>query len=130
MPFGFTLPFTASTGSVGYFQMTEDEVSAVKQNLRSLLITNWGERPMRYTFGCNLREFLFDQKTEELRSRINDRILTQVAAWMPFVSVENVQVFFSGEVELVPENGVGLRIIFRLASRPDLSNILDIVVSS
>jgi phage baseplate assembly protein W len=124
MPVGFTLPFQPTTGSLGLFQMTEDEFSAVTNDIRSLLVTNWGERPMRYNFGCNLREFLFEPKTGgELRQKIADRVLSQLSLWLPFVIVDELNVLFSEDDPSVPENGIKVRITFRLTSKPELDPI-------
>jgi phage baseplate assembly protein W len=129
MPIGLTLPFARSTGSVGYFEFTEDELQAVHQNLMSLLVTNWGERVMHYNFGCNLVEFLFEPRTRELRERIGDRILSQVTTWVPFISVDVLNVFFTEDDPAVPENGIGVRIEFRLTSRPDLGSVFSHVLN-
>ena len=55
MAIGFSFPFQVATGSLGYFSVTEDELSAVDANLKSLLLTNWGERVMHFEFGGNLK---------------------------------------------------------------------------
>lgn len=128
MPIGFTLPFAKSTGSLGYFEATQDEISAVRENLKSLLLTNWGERVMHYNFGCNLKEFLFQPRTDELRDRISDRVQTQISTWLRFITVDELQVFFAEDSTDVPDNGVGVHIKFRLTERPDLTSLLDIVV--
>jgi phage baseplate assembly protein W len=132
MPIGLTLPFARSTGSLGYLQATETELDAVKQNLTSLLVTNWGERVMNYYFGCNLIEFLFSSlRNSELKQRIADRILEQVAKWLPFVNVDSLNVIFPEDDDTgsVPPNGIMVMLKFSLASRPDLSDSLSQVIS-
>lgn len=129
MPLGFTLPFAQTTGSVGFFEFTSDEFSAVEQNIRSLLVTNWGERVMHYNFGCNLREFLFEQRNRELRERVGDRVLSQVSTWLPFVTVDELNVLFSEDDSSLPENAMAVRMKFRLTSRPDLSSLFQLVVT-
>ena len=130
MSIGFILPFSKSTGSIGYFDMTNDEFSAVRQDHKSLLLTNWGERVNHYYFGCNFKEFLFEPiHSDELKSRMADRILSQVQTWLPFVSIDNLNIFLSEDDANVPENGVSVRIDFRLTSKPDLSSRLEVLVS-
>lgn len=129
MPIGFTLPFSASSGSVGYFETTETKLDAVTQNMRSLLLTNWGERVNRYYFGCNFREFLFENNgSDELRSKIADRILTQVEKWMPFVNIDTLNVLVPEVDSTVPENSVKVKMIFSLNSNPDLKSRFDLLV--
>ena len=120
MSIGFVLPFARSTGSIGYFQMTETKIAAIEQDIRSLLMTNWGERPMHYDFGCNLREFIFEQRTDELKERIADRINDQVSKWLPFVELSTLNILFDNEYPEIPENGVGVIIEFFLTGDPDV----------
>lgn len=121
MSIGFTLPFSRSTGSIGYFQATSSEVDAVRQNLRSLILTNWGERVMRFNFGCNLIEFLFtNQRDEELKAKIADRIIDQVAKWMPFLTIDTLNVLFPEDDPGLLDNQIKIFIGFRISSRPDI----------
>ncbi|MFA5750413.1 MAG: GPW/gp25 family protein [Candidatus Shapirobacteria bacterium] len=130
MSIGFTLPFAKSTGSIGYFDMTQDEYSAVRENLKSLLLTNWGERVAHYNFGCNLIEFLFENDgSQEMKSRIADRILLQISTWMPFVTVEDLNIVFSDEDDSVPEHAIAIKIKFRLSNKPDVTKSVDFMVS-
>lgn len=126
MAIGFTLPFAQSSGSLGYFEMTNDELSAVKENIKSILVTNWGERVMRYNFGCNLIEFLFERdRSDELRQRIADRISSQITLWLPFVFMQELNVIFPEDSAAIPQNAIGIRIKFVLTGRPDLSAVVD-----
>lgn len=130
MSIGFTLPFAKSSGSIGYFAVTNDEISAVKENIKSLLLTNWGERPMHYYMGANLREFLFEQiDIEELRSKIEDRITSQLATWLPFVILDDLVILMAEDGESVPENTIRILMQFRIASRPDIAARLDFFVT-
>lgn len=105
MPISFNFPFAPSTGSLGYLEVTNDHISAIRANVRSLLLTNRGERVMHVDFGCNLREFLFEPKTKALRNRIAERVKSQLARWIPFVSLIGLYIIFSDEDPSVPENG-------------------------
>lgn len=105
MPIGVSFPFQLSTGSLGYLEVTNDVVSAIKSNVASLLSTNWGERVMHFDFGCNFREFLFEQKNQSLRIRIADRVKSQLAKWMPFLNLVGISIYFSDSDPSVDENG-------------------------
>lgn len=131
MSIGFTLPFTVATGSLGYFEVTEGELEAVKHDIRSLLVTNWGERVMHFNFGCNLREFIFEQKKEaDLRRRIADRVNDQIALWLPFVVLDELNVLFTVDRPEIPENGIGVSMAFRLTSKPDLQGRSSFVITT
>lgn len=84
---------------------------------------------MHYNFGCNLREFLFEQsRGEELKEHISDRIVSQLSLWMPFVSVKTLNIIFPEDDPAVPENGLGVFIEFYLTNKPDLEGRSFIVI--
>lgn len=120
MPIGVDFPLQLTTGSLGLFKTTDTVVQAVEADARSLLLTNWGERVMHYSFGCNLREFLFEQMAESvLRQRVADRVLSQFDVWLPFVSVDVLNVIMSEEDPTVPRDGFAVRMRMSLTSDPD-----------
>jgi len=119
MPIGFTVPFAQSTGSLGFLAYTDDEVEAAKQNIRSLLVTNWGDRPMHFHLGCNFVEFLFEpMRNDVLRQKMSDRVADQLQKWMPFVRLRELVIYFHEEDARVPPNGVGVQMKFSLVSKP------------
>ncbi len=131
MPIGFTVPFQNATGSLGIFHVTEDEFDALNNDIRSLLITNWGERVMHYNFGCNLREFLFEQKrNEELKARIAERVTTQFDMWLPFLRVVQLNILFTEDRPDIAENTIGVSIVYELESKPDLQGRASFIVGA
>jgi phage baseplate assembly protein W len=64
----------------------------IKQNLKMLLLTTPGERIMNPDFGVGIKAALFQQNTEDLRQRINDRIMSQVDKYMNYVRILNLQI--------------------------------------
>jgi len=130
MPLGFTLPFSKTTGSIGHFETTDKDIDAVREDLKSLLLTNWGERVCHYSLGCNFKEFLFETlHAEELKSRVIDRINNQIETWLPFVFIRNIDILLEDDDTNVPENGMKVNMEFGLISRPDLSSRLEVIVS-
>lgn len=129
MPIGFTLPFSIASGSTGYFEMTRDELSAVEQNVRSILLTNWGERVGRYYFGCNLRQFMFEpMDVDELKEKIADRITGQLRTWLPFVDIDTLNILTVIDDSSIPENCIKIKIAFSLNSRPDMTRTLEVII--
>jgi hypothetical protein len=61
------------------FKSSHTTLEMLKSNLRVLLRTNVNERPMNPTFGIRLREFMFEQITDETKEIIKDSILIAVA---------------------------------------------------
>lgn len=101
--------------------MTNDEISALTQDVRSILVTNWGERVMHYNFGCNFREFLFEPiRGSELKSRIADRVLSQLAMWLPILAINELNIITSEDNPELDGNTIGIMISFSIQKRPDL----------
>lgn len=72
--------------------------ASVRQNLKNLVLTIPGERPMDSNFGVGLIEFAFDNDTPDLRAEISSKIYEQVGIYMPFVEIVNV-LFVSSQEE-------------------------------
>jgi phage baseplate assembly protein W len=66
---------------------TKDQI---KSNIKSLLLTQKGERLMQPTFGSDLRRYLFEPISSNLDSFIEDSIMEAINTWMPYVTVESI----------------------------------------
>lgn len=110
MPISVTFPFALSTGSIGYFESTERIGDALRSDVHSLIVTNWGERVMHADFGCNLREFLFEPKTMALKRAVHDRVKAQLARWLPFISLVGMFVRFSEDDPSIPDPGMQIEL--------------------
>lgn len=119
MPIGFTFPFAKASASVGYLATTDTEFEAVKNDMRALVLTNWGERPNHYYLGCNLSEFLFSQMTEETHDKIVQRVSSQISKWLPFIVINSIDVQFTEEM-----NRIKIVIDYSSGNNPDLSSVL------
>ena len=59
-------------------------------NLRNLILTNWGERLGFYDFGANLRPLMVDLVSlDDFDSQAIARIRTAVQRWMPYVDLQD-----------------------------------------
>jgi phage baseplate assembly protein W len=65
-------------------------VSAIKQNLKMLLLTEPGEKMMDPEFGVGLKKFLFGQDIEALRGSIRNKIVSQVNKYLDFITIEEI----------------------------------------
>ena len=59
---GITMPFVR--GDSGFFKQTHSDMLRGLTNLRMLLMTAKGERPMMPSYGSDLREIIFESNTE------------------------------------------------------------------
>jgi phage baseplate assembly protein W len=123
---GFTMPFRRSYSGVGHFQTTTDIVEIAAADLKSLILTNRGERVMRASFGCSLRDFLFEQLAgSELTSAVIDRIESQVASHLPYLEIRDIQVSQVGQ-----ENSMKIEVKFAIVGRPDSTGVVSAQVGA
>ena len=117
---GIDLPFRKSDGIEGWFASTTTTITAVKNNIRNLLSTNKGERYMQPNIGLNLRKFLFEQFTDELRLQIENDILDTLDFWLPFIQVKDLKVGMSSATAgSVNNNKLIISVVFNITRDPN-----------
>ena len=116
---GIDLPFRKSNGSEGWFASTTTTIEAVKNNIRNLLSTHEGERYLQPTIGLNLRKFLFEQFTDELRLQIENDILDTLEFWLPFIQVKNLEIEMSSASDSTGKNTLMINVLFNITKDPN-----------
>jgi len=91
LPIGIATPLRLSTTQKDVFEMHYKAEDQVTDNLRSLIMTNHGERLGHFDFGANLRPLLFDLGPDEFEAAAMGRISSAVKKYMPFVSLETFE---------------------------------------
>jgi len=107
---GVDLPFMKSN-TYGYFAPTLTTVDAVKNNIKSLLNTNLGERFLQPNLGLNLKKYLFEPITEDTYLLIEDDIVNSFRKWLPFVNIKDLKIT-SDEIDAVGKNKININILF------------------
>jgi phage baseplate assembly protein W len=87
---GIDLPMGSYVGS--QFRLNYITINQAVANAKNLLLTNHGERPMRPSWGCNLRGVLFENSTDELVEAIDDTIQTNFEVQLPYINIADLQV--------------------------------------
>tara|TARA_B100000900_G_C20466122_1_gene669382 strand:- start:435 stop:827 length:393 start_codon:yes stop_codon:yes gene_type:complete len=91
VPVGIKMPFRG--GKQGYFAQTYSDMERALNNLKMLLMTAKGERPLMPTYGSDLREILFESNTEGFTDDlIEDAVKEAVELWMPEALIISVEV--------------------------------------
>ena len=117
---GIDLPFRRSDGIEGWFASTTTTIKSVKNNIRNLLSTHKGERYMQPNIGLNLRKFLFEQFTDELRLQIENDILDTIDFWLPFIQVKDLKVGMSSATAgSVNNNKLIISVVFNITRDPN-----------
>jgi len=75
---------------VGAYALTQTLKEVVKQNFINLMLTSPGERIMDINFGVGLRNYLFEQNTSQLKSKIAADVRYQTSKYMPFISLDTI----------------------------------------
>lgn len=93
-PIGIKTPLELNqddqNSSAGLLSMHYKLADVVHDNLKNLLLTNWGERVAVYNFGANLRPLLTEYTSQDdFDNSAIVRIKSAVATWMPYVSLDN-----------------------------------------
>lgn len=110
LPIGIKTPLQPG-GDEGIFKMNYNLPDQIHDNIRNLLLTNWGERLGLYDFGANLRPLLSEYVSQDsFDAQAVERISAAVSRWMPYVSLEN----FLSEVDRNANTSSGGTAVVRL----------------
>ena len=85
---GVDLPFNGEVAFRSNYQ-TKD---AIKNNLVNYFLTNPGERPANPTFGAGLRQFIFEQISEDNLDYLKEDIQDKITVNFPRVILQDVEV--------------------------------------
>jgi phage baseplate assembly protein W len=89
-PIGIKTPVQLGSNSEGLFAMNFTISDQIQDNLRNLILTNWGERLCSYNFGANLRELTTELTSKEnFDSEAMVRIKDAVSRWMSYISLSD-----------------------------------------
>lgn len=109
MPIGIKTPVEEDPSQNGLFLMHTDIKQQIADNLRNLILTNWGERLGNYFYGANLRPILVDfSSKDDFDQEAMIRINTAISKWMPFVTpvayesfIDNINNISTGIVKII-----------------------------
>ena len=114
---GIDLPFRKSDGKEGYFASTTTTIEAVKNNIKNLVQTDKGERFMQPELGLNLRNYMFEQVTDEIIINIQNDIVDIFKVWLPFVEIQDIQVS-ANETDAIGRKKLSVNIVFNITKDP------------
>jgi len=72
------------------FSLTKTYKEVGRQNLKTLILTNPGERIMEPAFGAGIRRRLFEPKAGTTYAVIEAEILSQVASYLPYIKIRKI----------------------------------------
>ena len=74
----------------GGYRLIKSFKDLAQQNFKMLVLTSPGERMMDPEFGVGLRNYFFEQNHPGTYSEIESRIRTQVATYLPYIQILNI----------------------------------------
>jgi len=93
MPVGIKTPLALGTDDL--LAMNTDVATQMGDNLRNLILTNWGERLGFYAFGANLRPLMSDMSSQDdFDSKAIVQIKNTVQTWMPYIDLQSFDTSF------------------------------------
>ena len=92
IPIGIKTPVEFGNKKTKLFKMHEDPMLQLKDNLKNLIQTNYGERLGKYEFGCNLKSLLFERVSldENFQKEASDQVVKQVEKYIPAIQIDNI----------------------------------------
>jgi hypothetical protein len=116
--YGITLPIQIGNTA---FNQAFTSYEQIKSNIKNVLLTKKLERIMNPGFGSGLQELLFEQNDEVLIGDIEEAINDAIEKWLPYVSIEDVNVRASNEQK--DRNEIYVSITFRMRNNPTLESV-------
>jgi len=92
MATGITPKLPLNIGDEGDFSLIKGYRELVKQNLKNILLTVPGERPMDSNFGVGIQRFLFEPSIDDVFGEIEESIGSQVNEYMPFIELQDIDI--------------------------------------
>ena len=123
---GIDFPFGRQPNQDGYFKTTKTTVESVKNNIRLLLQTELGERTMQPFLGMNLRQFIFEQITEDVKVQIENNIVDVFETWLPFVELKDIQISSDSVTE--DRNKISVNIVFSIKRASNSTESVGVVL--
>ena len=73
---------------------------------------------MQPDFGLNLRSVLFEQMDGDIDLEIQENIVNKLSFWLPFVNIEDIQIFGIEDDGNFDKNTVAVKIVFNINQDP------------
>ena len=124
VPLGIKIPY--ARGQRGFFDQTYSDIERAHTNLKMLLMTAKGERPMMPTYGSDLRSLLFNPAETEYDELLKEAVYDATEKWMPEVIITDVEV--ERNLSTAPNTAI-LKIKFSINSIPDSYEIMELEVA-
>ena len=101
-------------GNADTFELYNDINQQISFYLKNLLLTSPGENISDSSYGVGLRRFMFEPNLPSIRSSIAGAISSQISEYLPYLTVEDIQV--NASAQEIDNNSLKVRIIYSIPS--------------
>ena len=124
---GIDFPFGRVPNSGdGYFKTSKTTIDAIKNNIKLLLKTERGERVFQPFLGMDLKRFVFEQITEDVKIQIENDIVNMFETWLPFVELRDIQI--TSDPVSANQSKININIIFNIKRDPNSFESVGVVL--
>jgi uncharacterized protein len=89
--YGQGIGFPVTLDPTGAIQLSSGQAN-IQQSIYIILGTQYGERVMRPTFGCNLKSLVFAPNNQQTAALAHQYVLDGLKQWEPRIAVQSVTV--------------------------------------
>ena len=100
--------------SEGPYDLLQTIKQVAAQNLKMVVFTNPGERVMDIDFGVGIRRYLFRQNVTETHDMLNTRVREQIARYLPYIKITDLQIDSPISNANLPDNFMKLRLAYKI----------------
>ena len=128
------LKFPLKSYRRGYFEGNTDTISAVRENIKILLLTTKVERVMHNNLGTNIAVMtgqLFEPpRRDETFENIRLEIETAIETYLPYIRILNIKMITQNEEPNLGDNKIRINMTYSIADQSALSDNVDITLNN
>ena len=124
---GINLKFPLRSYRQGFFEMNNTTNAAIKENIKTLLLTVKGERVVQPNIGTNIPTLMGKRfepmKPREMEAKIGAEITTALEIWMPEVTMTSINIYTQDTVPFgtaLNPNDILVRMEYEYSGIPDM----------
>ena len=115
--------------SEGPYDLLQTIKEVAAQNLKMVIFTAPGERIMDINFGVGIRRYLFRQNVTQTHDVLVNRIREQVAIYLPYIKILDLEVDSPISNPSMPENLMTLRLVYKIDPY-EQTDVLELSISA
>ena len=118
----------------GFFEGNTDTLAAVRENIKTLLLTTKGERVMHNNLGTNipvLQGQLFEPiSREETFENMRLEIETAIQTYLPYIRILNIKMVTQEQEPTLGNNKIRINMAYAITDQTALADNVDITLNN